>query len=173
MRLKRKKIRKKTLIFFVIILILVLSIFIGKKIYQIYQTNKANQIVQEKINSIFVFEDLNLDYTNIIKKYGTGTDNKNSNDKIFCTTFDSNFDKYNVVKIFYYNDLMKVEKIDIYNYENSKYEVLNYITSYLGDCKEYNNEIKELATEYKWEYDIYDIILIDNIDSNSIILKTK
>ncbi|MBE5821276.1 MAG: hypothetical protein E7311_01635 [Clostridiales bacterium] len=171
MRLKRKKMRKRIIILVLIILFIILGIFAGIKIHNIYQTNKENLMFEEKIKNIFVLEDLELNYNSIINKYGIGTDNRNSEDKLFCTTYVSNLSNFNVIRIFYYNELMEVVKIEIYNYENSKYEVLNYIIGYLGEYSEYNNEIKELATEYKWKYKNYEVMLIDNIDSNSIIIK--
>ena len=171
--MRKRKINLKKVIFciFAIILIIILGIIICNKIIENNKIKMQEKEMQEKINQLFILDDLELNYDQIRQKYGLGTDNINGQNKLFCTTYVSEFEGFKVTKMYYYDDSMQVEKIDIYNYENSKYEILNFLIQNLGEEYEYNNEIKELSTEYKWKTGNYEIELKDNIYSNSIIIQ--
>ena len=45
------------------------------------------------------------------------------------------------------------------------------LTDAIDEYIEYNNEIKDLSTEYKWIYKEFEIELKDKIDTNSIAFK--
>lgn len=167
----RKKFKRLILVSCIVLLFLLIGILISKKVYDSYIIHKNNELMNNRIRELFVFEDLQLSYELLRKKYGIGTDNRNSNDKIICTTYYTKFGNYNVIKVFYFDDQMNVNKIKIYNSENSKYELLNYLTQFLGKCVYLDNEIEVLSTEYKWNYNDYEISLIDYVDSIEIIIE--
>lgn len=150
--MRKRKINFKKVIFCLIIIFIIgLVIIMGNKITKVYKVKIQDKEMKERINQLFILDDLELNYDQVKQKYGLGTDNINGENKIFCTTYNTQLEEFNVIKMYYYDDLMQIKKIDIYNYENSKYEILNFLIEKLGEQPEYNNEIKELATEYKWK----------------------